>query len=43
MEIGEPSRTYTIEPLEDPIPREAPDDPFEEREEEPSHPEEVPA
>ena len=43
MEIGNPRRTYTIEPLEDPVPREAPDDPVEEGEDEPSRPEEVPA
>jgi hypothetical protein len=24
MEIGDPRRTYTIEPLEDPVPRELP-------------------
>ena len=24
MEIGEPDRTYTIEPAEDPVPREEP-------------------
>lgn len=24
MEIGEPRRTYTIEPIEDPVPRERP-------------------
>jgi hypothetical protein len=24
MEIGDPSRTYTIEPLEDPVPRDEP-------------------
>jgi hypothetical protein len=24
MNIGEPLRTYTIEPIEDPVPREAP-------------------
>ena len=24
MEIGEPQRTVTVEPLEDPVPREAP-------------------
>lgn len=26
MEIGDPRRTYTIEPLEDPVPRELPDE-----------------
>jgi hypothetical protein len=24
MDIGKPSRTYTVEPLEDPVPRELP-------------------
>ena len=24
MEIGEPDKTYTIEPVEDPVPREEP-------------------
>jgi hypothetical protein len=27
MEIGEPERTYTVEPLEDPVPREVPAEP----------------
>jgi len=44
VEIGDPQRTYTIEPLEDPVPREspspAPDDPPAET---PREPEEVPA
>ena len=41
MEIGEPQRTYTVEPIEDPVPREAP--PPEEDPAEPQHePEEVP-
>ena len=26
MEIGEPRRVYTIEPLEDPVPREEPEE-----------------
>jgi hypothetical protein len=26
-EIGEPRRTYTVEPLEDPVPRELPEEP----------------
>jgi hypothetical protein len=41
VEIGEPQRTYTVEPIEDPVPREpAPpeEDPIEPRRE----PEEVP-
>jgi hypothetical protein len=25
MEIGKPRRTYTVEPVEDPVPREAPE------------------
>ncbi len=29
MEIGEPERTYTVEPLEDPVPRDLPDEPGE--------------
>ena len=29
MEIGEPERTYTVEPLEDPVPRERPSEPAE--------------
>jgi hypothetical protein len=40
VEIGEPQRTYTVEPIEDPVPRETPPDeePVEPRRE----PEEVP-
>ena len=37
VEVGEPKRTYTVEPLEDPVPREAPSEPSEEL----SAPEEV--
>lgn len=29
VEIGEPERTYTVEPLEDPVPRERPAQPAE--------------
>jgi hypothetical protein len=29
VEIGEPERTYTVEPLEDPVPRELPVGPVE--------------
>jgi hypothetical protein len=29
IEIGEPERTYTVEPLEDPVPRESPAEPAE--------------
>jgi hypothetical protein len=45
MEVGEPSRTYTVEPLEDPVPREAPapEEPSEEPLEAPSEPENTPA
>ena len=42
MEIGEPRRTYTIEPLEDPVPRDVPDERPAEEEEAPA-PDEVPA
>jgi hypothetical protein len=27
MEIGDPRRTYTVEPIEDPVPRELPAEP----------------
>jgi hypothetical protein len=30
VEIGEPERTYTVEPVEDPVPRESPAEPAEE-------------
>ena len=29
LEIGEPERTYTVEPVEDPVPRELPAQPAE--------------
>jgi len=29
VEIGEPKRTFTVEPLEDPVPRELPAEPTE--------------
>jgi hypothetical protein len=29
VEIGEPERTYTVEPLKDPVPRERPSEPAE--------------
>jgi hypothetical protein len=29
VEIGEPERTFTVEPLEDPVPRELPAEPAE--------------
>jgi hypothetical protein len=38
MEIGEPRRTYTVEPLEDPVPREEPTKPLEEPAETPAEP-----
>jgi hypothetical protein len=46
VEIGEPERTYTVEPLEDPVPRErpaAPNEPLTEPSpgEEPTEPERV--
>jgi hypothetical protein len=48
VEIGEPERTYTVEPLEDPVPRERPGEPAEQPAgptpaEEPIEPESVPA
>jgi hypothetical protein len=44
MEIGAPRRTYTVEPLEDPVPRELPEEaPERERPAEaPGEPEQVP-
>lgn len=38
MEIGDPRRTYTVEPLEDPVPREEPAQPVEEPAEAPAEP-----
>jgi hypothetical protein len=48
VEIGEPERTYTVEPLEDPVPRERPPEPSEQPArpspaEEPIVPESTPA
>ncbi len=43
MEIGDPIRTFTIEPLEDPVPAESPELPLEEPVEDPETPERVPA
>ena len=45
MEIGKPQRTYTVEPIEDPLPRESPTSPPEDpgEGEAPREPEEVPA
>jgi hypothetical protein len=42
MEIGEPKREITIEPIEDPVPREQPVEPAEPVRV-PSEPEKVPA
>jgi hypothetical protein len=41
MQIGDPIRTYTVEPLEDPVPREVPVEPAEDPVEVPSEPERV--
>jgi hypothetical protein len=38
VEIGEPGRTYTIEPLEDPVPREPSQAPKEAPQSEPAEP-----
>jgi hypothetical protein len=48
VEIGDPERTFTVEPLEDPVPRERPAEPAESPPtpspaEEPIEPERVPA
>jgi len=48
MEIGDPERTFTVEPLEDPVPRERPTEPEHQPArpspaEEPNEPERVPA
>jgi len=43
MEIGEPRRTVTVEPLEGPVPRELPEEPEEEPAELPREPEKIPA
>jgi hypothetical protein len=45
MEVGDPRRTFTVEPLEDPVPREAPapEEPSREPLEAPSEPEKAPA
>lgn len=43
MDIGEPKRVYTIEPIEDPVPRSVPEpDEPEEPAEAPEEPEKVP-
>jgi len=44
VDIGKPQRTFTVEPIEDPVPRESPAPPPEEAPAEaPPEPEEVPA
>jgi hypothetical protein len=43
VEIGDPERTYTVEPLEDPVPREPSQPPEEAPEQEPLEPERVDA
>jgi hypothetical protein len=43
MEIGKPRRTFTIEPIEDPVPREPPLEPDEDPSLPAPRPEEVPA
>jgi hypothetical protein len=48
VEIGEPERTFTVEPVEDPVPRELPTEPAEapaapSPSEEPTQPEKVSA
>jgi hypothetical protein len=41
VEVGEPKRTYTVEPLEDPVPREVPSEPPNDPSEAPAEPDEV--
>jgi hypothetical protein len=43
LDIGDPERTYTVEPLEDPVPREPSQPPKEAPESEPGEPERVEA
>jgi hypothetical protein len=44
VEIGKPQRTYTVEPIEDPLPHESPSPPEDPGEADaPREPEEVPA
>jgi hypothetical protein len=43
MDIGEPQRIYTVEPLEDPVPRQIPAEPPEDPVEAPDEREPVPA
>jgi hypothetical protein len=42
MEIGEPKRVYTIEPIEDPVPRPTPEPDEADPAERPEEPETVP-
>jgi hypothetical protein len=42
MQIGKPERTYTVEPVEDPVPRERPAEPVEEPSPAPAEPETAP-
>jgi hypothetical protein len=41
VEIGDPTRTYTVEPVEDPVPREVSSEPPAEPVEQPSEPDEI--
>jgi hypothetical protein len=43
VEIGDPERSYTVEPLEEPVPREPSEAPEEAPEQEPAEPEKVEA
>lgn len=43
MQIGKPERTYTVEPVEDPVPRERPAEPVEEPSPAPAAPETAPS
>jgi hypothetical protein len=43
VQIGDPERIYTVEPLEDPVPREPSETPEEAPEREPPEPEKVEA
>jgi hypothetical protein len=43
VEIGDPERIYTVEPLDDPVPREPSEAPEEAPDREPADPEEVEA
>jgi hypothetical protein len=43
VDIGDPERTYTVEPVEDPVPREPSEAPQEVPDRKPTEPEEVEA